>query len=476
MGYWSLLLSLIFIIVAVFALRKLWLGALAAVILMIVIRINEADQLDATVFDLINGLLIAAELALLIVGAYLFYNILQSRSHFDPFTNAAGGFSSVLPSMLILVWFFGSFMEGIAGFGIPAMLIAPLMLSVGYKPLTSLALAVAGNTTPVTFGALGTPLKIGLGIHSPDDITSGVQLVNALPALCMPFLLTFVLGLTEGVKINWGKEWKMLLGAGLCFLIPYEIAGRYTVEFATVVAGALGLVLYIFIFIPKPERPRLRFWWKMFWPYLLLTVLLLVFRLVTDQFSWKPSAFVRAIKMYQPGLVFVLAAVFVLLIVNPKGIHSNLGYQFGKTMNALRKTIVTLVLLVCFAQLSRTDISGLSALLFERASDHALLVIAPVAGVTGSFISGSATMSNLLLFNGLREADFKVEDFRVLLTVLLHTGSAIGNAIAFQNIVMVKSVSDSDISVARIFRNNLVVVAVYLAIVILTGLVLYRRL
>ena len=83
-------------------------------------------------------------------------------------------------------------MEGIAGFGIPAMLIAPLLITLDFKPITSIVLPLAANTTAVTFGALGTPFKVGLGIYESEPTVLFTVLLNSLPALSLPFILAFL--------------------------------------------------------------------------------------------------------------------------------------------------------------------------------------------------------------------------------------------------------------------------------------------
>lgn len=124
-----------------FLFRKLWLGALTGCIILILGKmLNNKGEIFVS---LANGSIISVELLLLLFGAYLFYNTLASRNHFWHFVKSTSKFPSRLSVAIMLCWFLGSFMEGIAGFGIPAMLIAPLMMAVGYRPLTSVVLPLA---------------------------------------------------------------------------------------------------------------------------------------------------------------------------------------------------------------------------------------------------------------------------------------------------------------------------------------------
>jgi predicted chitinase len=144
-------------------------------------------------------------------------------------------------------------MEGITGFGIPAMLIAPMLLVLGYKPLTCVVMPLAATTTAVTFGALGTPLKIGLGIFEPDSVVIYTLFLNALPVLLLPFFLAYIYEKTEQTKLIWPDNRKMLLGAGVIFAFIFMVVGLFTIEYVSVISGIVGLIIYTSNFVPKNE-------------------------------------------------------------------------------------------------------------------------------------------------------------------------------------------------------------------------------
>ncbi len=126
------------------------------------------------------------------------------------------------------------------------------------------------------------------------------------------------------------------------------------------------------------------------------------------------------------------------------------------------KPLLTIVLLVCFTQLIQQDVSGIAHRYYSDLSKTVLVLITPVMGVSGSFITGSATMSNLLLSNGVRSTTTNLP----LLLALLNTGSAIGNAISLQNIVMIKSIINCPIKTEKVLKYNLLLIVFYLAITI----------
>lgn len=67
---------------------------------------------------------------------------------------------------VIIGFLFGSFIEGAAGFGTPAALAGPLMVSVGFNPIAATSIALMFDTVPVPFGAVGTPTNTSVAIVS----------------------------------------------------------------------------------------------------------------------------------------------------------------------------------------------------------------------------------------------------------------------------------------------------------------------
>jgi L-lactate permease len=466
-----LLLSFLCLLTGVFIFRKLWLGALGAVIIVLISKFLFLSESNTVYYELSNAMIIWTELILLIFGAYLFYNTLSVHKHFIPFTESVSIISSRISLAIILCFFMGSFMEGIAGFGIPALLIAPLMLTVGFKPVTAIVLPLASTITAVLFGALGTPLRIGLGINEPDEVVVVTIILNALPALVIPFMLTYLLSKTEQLKVGWKKDWKMLIGAGFCFCVPFALTAIFTIEFPSVVAGIAGLLLFVFVFIPTNEKIAGRIWWNTFSPYLFFIVLLLLWKFTTQNVHFSLSPDIKDVSFYQPGIVFIIASIIVLFFLNKKNFSIQLFTSAKDVLYRIRLPAITILLLICFTQLIAKSLSENVSSLTASMNQSWQIMAQPIIGICGSFITGSATMSNLLFVGSLSTVALAQQP---LFAALLHTGSAIGNAISLQNIIMVKSVVPENISESRVLKFNLPVVVLYAVLVIIAALI-YRR-
>jgi lactate permease len=112
-------------------LKKSLLVSAAAGLLAVVIMIAIAGGIKSNTFSgaAIHGLLVAAEISLLVFGALLFYNYLKAGGFIQQLESSLQQFSTnKLVIVILLAFFFGSFIEGVSGFGTPAMIIAPLLL------------------------------------------------------------------------------------------------------------------------------------------------------------------------------------------------------------------------------------------------------------------------------------------------------------------------------------------------------------
>ncbi|MCL6461491.1 MAG: L-lactate permease [Flavobacterium micromati] len=465
-----LLLSFLFLLTGVFIFRKLWLGALGAVIIVLVSKFSFSSASKAVYYELSNAMIIWTELILLIFGAYLFYNILSAYKHFIPFTESVSIISSRISLAIILCFFMGSFMEGIAGFGIPALLIAPLMITVGFKRVTAIVLPLAATITAVLFGALGRPLRIGLGINEPDEVVTITIILNAMPALVIPFMLTYLLSKMEQIKINWKKEWKTVLGAGVCFYVPFSLTAMLSLEFPSAIAGIAGLLLFVFVFIPTKEKISGRIWWNTFSPYLFFIVLLLSFRFLAQDtlISFAPG--IKQVSIYQPGIIFIIASILVLFVLNQGHFAKHFLSLLKVSLLKIWLPAVTILLLISFTQLIAKSFSELVSSLTASMSSWQIMA-QPLIGISGSFITGSATMSNLLFAGSLNTTALGQKP---LFMSLLHTGGAIGNAISLQNIIMVKSVIPDNISESRILKFNLPIIGIYVVLVLISTLIYVR--
>ena len=112
----------------------------------------------------VKGLVVAAELLYIIFGAILLLRTLRESGALRTIRQSFRGVSEDRRiQVIIIAWLFGSFIEGAAGFGTPAAVAVPLLVGLGFPPLAAVVSGMIIQCTPVSFGAVGTPILIGVG-------------------------------------------------------------------------------------------------------------------------------------------------------------------------------------------------------------------------------------------------------------------------------------------------------------------------
>src|SRR3989344_1756664 len=112
--------------------------------------------------SLIKGTLVALDIFIIILGAIFFLEVTRKLRIIESVSYHLETFSKDLRVQVItLAWLFESFLEGTAGFGVPAAVVAPLLIGLGIAPLKAVIIGLLGNSAPGIFGAAGTPIRIG---------------------------------------------------------------------------------------------------------------------------------------------------------------------------------------------------------------------------------------------------------------------------------------------------------------------------
>lgn len=62
--------------------------------------------------------------------------------------------------LMIIGWAFAFMIEGASGFGTPAAIAAPILVGLGFNPLRVALLTLVMNSVPVSFGAVGTLVRL----------------------------------------------------------------------------------------------------------------------------------------------------------------------------------------------------------------------------------------------------------------------------------------------------------------------------
>jgi lactate permease len=154
---------------------------------------------------------------------------------------------------LLIAFCFGAFVEGAAGFGTPVAISAALLIGAGFRPLYAAGLALLANTSPVAFGALGTPILMLAKVTGLDEHTLSAMAGRQLPifSLIVPVWLVWAMaGWRATVAI-----WPALLVCGGSFALVQFLTSNLHGPWLVDVAGGLISLVCLALFL-RVWRPR----------------------------------------------------------------------------------------------------------------------------------------------------------------------------------------------------------------------------
>jgi lactate permease len=465
----------------------------------------------------VQGTFITADILLIIFGAILLLNMLKQSGALEVIRD---GFTRISPDrrvqVIIIAWLFGSFIEGAAGFGTPAAICAPLMVALGFPPLAAVMIGLMIQSTPVTFGAVGTPILVGVrdglldgafearlaaaGLSIRDylhAVAIRAALIHALVGTLMPLAMCAMLTRYFGPQRGWRQGlavWPLALAGGLAFTLPY-VATAFLLgpEFPSIVGGLFGLLVIsalarhgvlvpktVWDFGPRDQWPRA--WlgslavgsqdepsgerqarmsvWRAWWPYLILTGLLVATRVPYVQIGGRPLGdWLKLLRVavddiFATGIsaksepLYLPAFLMLVTVAITAVLHR---VRVGKILQAVTDSArvllgagfvliftVPMVRIYINSGVNTADLAAMPVAMAQWVAVHVGGVwplLAPSVGALGAFIAGSNTVSNLMFSRFQFGVAEQIGASGALVVALQSVGAAAGNMIAVHNVV-----------------------------------------
>jgi lactate permease len=363
-------------------------------------------------------------------------------------------------SVLLVAWFFALFAEGAAGFGTPVALAAPFLVGMGFGKVEAVAIALLGHCVGVSFGAVGTPVMPQVAVTGIPGIE--IAGITALPhallgGVMLAFLMHAVAG-SEPVRARGlGGVAPWAAAAGLLFLLPFYAIARWVGPELPTLGGALtGGLLFVALVVavrrwrgsnPAADQRPSRHGGALLRaaaPYLILVVLILATRLIPPvesvlrSITWQWSAF-GAFRgsvqpLFHPGTA-LLVAFLVGAAVQGAPWRSMLAAMRDAAKQLVLVTVALLAMLGLARMMVHAGMVDVLATATAMVAGKAWPLLIPAVGALGTFVTGSATASNILL------TDFQVAAAGELEIAALPAvggqgfGAAVGNVICPHNVI-----------------------------------------
>lgn len=507
-----------------------------AVCLALAIFVWKMTPQNAFAYSL-YGAFKGAETLVTILGAVLLLNTLRVSGAMRVISGGLVKVSADRRIQAIIIgWMFNSFIEGAAGFGTPAALAAPLLVGIGFPPMAAAMFALICNSTAVAFGVVGVPTLTALDQVKSQVLAAGfnaaafdasvirvtailhtcVGVFVPLMALCM---MTKFFGKERSIKPALQAA-PFALFAGAAFVIPHLIlAFLVGAEFPSLLGALIGLIVTVTaarkgFLTPKdtwdfPESQQIdlraavpeeavtgrKLSPIMAWlPYGLIALILVASRIPAFGLTPFMKGTVLSFKnllsvdglhydlqyLWLPGTVFIFISFVTVLLhrMTGKSVVKVLGGTSKQVYGAVIAMLfgVAMVQLMLNSGINNSGLNGMMSLIASSAADAfkgCYLLIAPLIGVLGAFVSGSNTISNMLFASMQFETALLLNLSPVLIVALQCVGGGIGNMICINNIVAACSTVGVSSKEGELVRRDLIPCILYsIGVVIVAGILI----
>ena len=509
-------------------------------------------SIGAVALQTVIGFLEAFAVLVIIFGAILIMNTLSSSGAMAAINGMFTGISPDARIQAIIIGFiFGAFIEGAAGFGTPAALAAPLLISVGFPPLAAAVVALIYNSVPVCYGAVGTPTNsamatlgesvtsLGGNVDSfKADLTffSAVNMaVGAFFIVTIGIILLVTMFGKDAEHKKVSKAFEVLpfiIFVCVVFDVIYLLIAKFIgPELVSLVAAVITLFVVLFTSkkgflmpkniwtfgekgtwdhswlstteVPEPKQSDMSLV-KAWIPYLLIGLALVITRvwstLQPDSWAGAMKAFKVTLPLFgcaswswailwNPGIIFIIVGLITIPLHGMNG--DTVKEAWKNSFNQVKGAAIALLFGVAMVYIFRNSANdgiqvsymidgrtaGLGSMLTMMADGlgsifrGAYIVIAPLIGVLGSFMSGSNTVSNTLFSSLQFETATLVGLPQVIIVALQNNGGAIGNMVCVNNVVSACATTGTIGNEGKIIRTDFLPCIVYCVIVIVVSLI-----
>lgn len=412
-------------------------------------------------YSQMKGVLLSLNVLYIIWAALFLYHVVSETGAIKAIGTGIQRFSGDKSiQILIFGWIFASFLQGVAGYGVPIAVVAPLLVGLGFSPVVAVAVPAIGHSWSVTFGSMGASFQALMAVSGFDSSFLAPWSATLLG------MTTFLCGLFA-VHVYGG--WKMIKHSLPAILIVgttmagtqyvLAVSGMWTLGgFGASLAGLLsGLTVARLKIYNQTPASRLQSEMGLGWAlsaYFILVVVVsagvmvpsvktflgqvrlsLSFPEITSLKGWVvPAGEGKSINIFgHGGALLLYASVIGYWVYRAKGFYRTGAMKtiVAKTIKSAVPTSLGIVTMVCFAMImDHCQMIYILAEGISRAFGPFFPLVSPWIGLLGAFMTGSNTNSNVV-FGVLQQQTAQLAGLSAALILAAQTtGGALGSMIA----------------------------------------------
>lgn len=399
--------------------RAAWVAA--AIALVLAVTVGQLDAVGAFV-GLGKGAWTGLWILAIVVPSLLLFQVVQRAGAIDHLSDQLGSLAgSRARQLLLLAWVLPAFVQGVAGFGLPLVMTAPLLVRAGFKPVAAVGAVMVGYHWSVTFGSMGSSYFVAAGTSGVDDATAGRFALYAAILLAVNALVAGALLLRRADEGRRSALLPMVV-TGLVMAGTLIAVANIEPALGSTAAGLAGMAVLVLWYRRSAATVHAPTLLRAASPYVGLTAVALV-GMLAPPFTWlaqrlpdlapsfpaTSSALIDTppVVAHQPLELLGHPALYLLIACAGSWWYfRHTGWLARTDRSAVlsawskRATTTTVSMLGLTVLAALMVEAGLMAALAESIVDVlgvAFVPVSPVLGAIGTALTGNTTASNALL-------------------------------------------------------------------------------
>lgn len=465
-------------------------SAISFLIALLIFVLKYQSGIIGLAISMSKGFSLAIFVILIIWGAMFLYNLVHETGALDVInTNIEKTFTDRFLQFILLSWVFSAFLQGIAGFGVPVIIVTPILISLGFDPVVSVAAVLVGHSWAISFGSMGSSIyAINMVTNAPpDQIIIYMALFGSLGLVFTGFIVCFIYG---GAKhLIKGAPYVIVLSitmGAMLFLMAklemYSVTGLLT--------GLTGLITCFIInrFQRKKEKAiklykaQLTLFHAVL-PYLLIIIFSIAFYIINPKVSLgfdfpayttglghhikEETDYVTFNLLKYPFVIIMLSSMLSMIVFYRKKVlnRKKIKSIISQTAKKCIPTSITIVFLLNMAVIMMD--SGMINEIAEflaSVTGYCYPLVAPFIGLLGAFVTGSNTNSNII-FGSLQETAANSIGINVAVICAVQSiGASIGNSIGPTTVSLGATAAQIQGNESKIYRKTLIPILITVSI------------
>jgi lactate permease len=449
-----------------------------------------------------KALLLSIDVLLIIWAAFLLYRVADEAGAIKTIGNILPNLTADRGMQSILIgWVFASFLQGVGGFGVPVAVIAPILVGLGFAPLSAVVIPSIGHGWAVTFGSLGSSFNALMATTGLpyEQLAPPAAIFLGISAVVTGGMVAFAGDGKNGFRRLFGT----ILILGLIMAIgQYFSATSGLWNIAAFVGSLLGLFAITGMLVSKkrndPNNTSKINWKKLVVSlsnYLILIIIILIVQLLPGVKPFlsqirleiifpkiesslgfvTPAGPGRSITFFShAGVLLLYASAIGFLIYKRAGFYPQSAGKkiLSDTFSKMTSSSISILSMVSLAVImEHTGMTQALATGLATSLESVFPFVSPWIGAIGAFMTGSNTNSNVI-FSLLQLQTAEMLDYPVAIILAGQTaGAAVASVIAPTKMVVGASTAGMAGREGEVMRSMIVYTLISILVIsVLTSL------